>query len=147
MCAWWCITLCQSLLKILTPQTHNHTEPGLVVSLTERLLIGNQRQRSGEGPAGRTTPVVSRFRPWQRKRHWSLFHNLTSSPVWNGSSCFFLTVAHNGTKRLRLVQVQLAAKRPGCRENGEKARNRHGGGENSVAVLSVVLRELPSELI
>lgn len=85
---------------------------------TEWPLIGNQKQWSWKAAREETeepsATVVAQFRPWW-KRPRSLCHHLTYSPVWNGSSCFF-TVPHNGTKWLWLAKLQLAAKRPRCRE-------------------------------
>lgn len=95
---------------------------------------------SREGTVEPPAHVVGQFRLWQ-KRPCFLCHHLTYSPVWNGSSCFF-TVPHNGTKWLWLAKLQLAAKRPQCREKREKVWNRHRWRENSAAMLSMILREL-----
>lgn len=129
---------------------HIHTEKERARVLSLKLLqdwvAANWKSKamelegSREGTVEPTAPVVGQFRPWQ-KRPCSLCHHLTYSPVWNRSSCFF-TVPHNGTKWLWLAKLQLAAKRPQCREKREKVWSRHCRRENSAAMLSMILREL-----
>lgn len=73
--------------------------------------------------------LFAQFRPW-RKRTSNMFHHLTYSPEWNGSSCFFsfmlfIYLFYSATQWNKMAQAGQVPVRPWCTEERRNVWNRH----------------------